>query len=124
MTGKTYPPLKTEGRMPKTLLRLAARHPDKIEEMLNEKAIVTLTGLEDNGYFIYLRDGWWNSLHECHTIQEDTVQECLEVFAYSVVPCDSEDAYCDDGCMERIAAGRDKVSRYVEQQEGRSGGKG
>jgi hypothetical protein len=120
MTG-TYPPLKTEGRMPKTLLRLAARHPDKIGEMLNEKAIVTLTGLEDNGYFIYLRDGWWNSLHWCHTIQEDTVQECLKVFAF-VVPCDSEDAYCDDGCMERIAAGRDDVSRYVEQHSSRDKG--
>jgi len=104
MTGKTYPPLKTTGRMPKTLMRLAARHPDKIEEMSNEKTS-GMMGRDDNGYWIELRDGWICTLYETHHINGFTVQECLEAFAF-VVPCDSPGAYCRDGCMERIAVKR------------------
>lgn len=61
--------MKTYGNPPSSLLRACERHADKIAEVGNEG---------DDGYWVYLKDGWWSRDSETSAIHEHTVRECLQ----------------------------------------------
>jgi hypothetical protein len=52
---------------------------------------------DENGYWIYLKYGWINPLHEIHMVHEDTLKRCAEVLA-EVVKCECAE------CIENVPA--------------------
>jgi hypothetical protein len=60
----------TYGKVPNTLLAACNKHADKIREVGHEG---------EDGYWIYLRDGFWNPLDEVVAIHEYTVSDCLRM---------------------------------------------
>ena len=61
--------IKTYGDPPKTLLDACRKHASKIVEIGNEG---------EDGYWIYLRDGWWNAEASAAVIHEYTVRQCID----------------------------------------------
>lgn len=61
--------MKTYGNIPKTLLKACQKHADKIEEIGNEG---------DDGYWIYLKQRFYNPIIEAHCIHEYTVKACID----------------------------------------------
>ena len=41
---------------------------------------VELFERDEDGYWCYLKEGWWCSDMDCRTIHEDTVRDVLKVF--------------------------------------------
>lgn len=68
----------TATNLPKTLQRWA----DKIDEVSDERA----TG---EGYWIYLKAGWWSPEDETHCIHEDTIRDCAAKMK-CIEPCNHE----------------------------------
>ena len=67
--------------MKKTLQRLVARYPDKIEEVSDEDQM-------GNGYWLYLKPGWIrDSCDEVHSVHEWNMRD-LAVAMRRVAPCD------------------------------------
>lgn len=66
------PKLKTYGFMPATLLKACERLADRVDEVGNEG---------EDGYWIYLRAGWFNPVDGIHAIHEDTIKKCLDKLA-------------------------------------------
>lgn len=74
----------------KVLNRLMESKPNTIDEILDETD-------DDNGYWIYLKRGWATNLeYGRHSIHEDTVKGCLDVFK-SVIECECEDCISGNG---------------------------
>lgn len=44
-----------------------------------------------DGYWVYLKSGWINTMHEVHMVHEDTLGECAEQLRHSVAPCNCDD---------------------------------
>lgn len=61
--------MKTYGNVPKTLIKACERNADKVEQVGNEGS---------DGYWIYLRAGFWNPEEETVAIHEFTVSDCLD----------------------------------------------
>jgi len=59
--------------LPKALQQLQDKYPDIIEEIEDDRD-------HDNGYWVYLTDGWFSPDMESRTIHEDTVKEVLAKF--------------------------------------------
>lgn len=60
--------MTTYGTIPKSLMAACQKHADKIREIGNEG---------EDGYWIYLHDGFWNPLDEVMAIHEYNVKDCL-----------------------------------------------
>ena len=43
-------------------------------------------GIDGDGYWVHLKPGWINTLHETHSVHEDGPRECLGIFPF-VSPC-------------------------------------
>jgi len=55
-----------------------------IDEISDERSL-------DQGYWIYLKPGWINTLHDLHQIHEDTLKECVAVLKNFVTECNCND---------------------------------
>lgn len=64
--------------LPKSLARWA----DVIDEISDERG-------SDEGYWVYLKAGWWSPDDETHCIHEDTIRECV-VKMRNIEPCTKE----------------------------------
>ena len=51
-----------------------------IDEIVDERS-------DDNGYWIYLKSGYVNTMHDVHHIHENTLSECVEQLRDFVEPC-------------------------------------
>ncbi len=65
--------IKTYGGPPASLLRACERHADKIEQVGNEG---------EDGYWIYMRAGWWNREAGTAAIHEHSVRDCITALRY------------------------------------------
>ena len=65
--------IKTSGNPPASLVRACERHADKIERVDDEG---------EDGYWIYLRAGWWNREASTTGIHERNVRDCINAMAY------------------------------------------
>ena len=63
-------PFKTYGNPPKTLVNACLKYADKIEEVGNEG---------DDGYWVYIKPGFWNPSFEVMCIHEHTVKDCRQL---------------------------------------------
>ena len=61
------------GSIPKTLSEACRRHAEKVAEVGNEG---------EDGFWIYLSDGWIDDESGCHAIHEYTVRECVARFRF------------------------------------------
>ena len=73
--------------MKKTLQRLLARYPEKIQDVSDESGV-------GDGYWLYLRSGWsrWGEVHSVH---EWTMKELIRAMRSDVVTCDCEECQRD-----------------------------
>ena len=60
--------MKISSNLPSSLTKACQRHADKIEEAYSEG---------EDGYWIILKDGWWNPDYQAISIHEWTVKACL-----------------------------------------------
>ncbi len=44
--------------------------------------VVEMFSEPDNGWWVYLKPGYWCSAMECGTIHEDTIRECCDMMQY------------------------------------------
>ena len=65
--------ISTSGQVPASLLRACEKHVDKIEQIGAEG---------ENGYWIYLRDGWWKEEAQTVAIVEHTVRDCIRALRW------------------------------------------
>jgi len=81
-----------ERSLPKTLQKLVAANPDKIEAGWSEQD--DFNGSGTWSHWIYLNPGWKNAwldpLGALHIIHEPTVKEVLEQFR-GIAPCDCDE---------------------------------
>ncbi len=54
---------------------------DRIDEVLDERD-------QDNGWWVYLKTGWWSPNTETHCIHEDTLKECAALLRDDVERCE------------------------------------
>jgi hypothetical protein len=55
-------------------------------------------GTDGDGYWVHLKPGFINTLHEVHSVHEDNIGQCVEVFKSDYVkPCACQ------GCKDLIA---------------------
>lgn len=72
--------------MKKTLQRLMARYPDKIEEVSDEGG-----GEYGDGYWLYLKPGWIREPNDpVHNVHEWNMRDLVRSMRY-VVPCNCEE---------------------------------
>jgi hypothetical protein len=45
----------------------------------------------EDGYWVYLKSGWINKLHEVHMVHEDTLAECADQLKNFVETCSCDD---------------------------------
>lgn len=76
-------PVMLCGPVPKSLEAWAAARADKIEEVSDERSL-------GQGYWIYLRPGWYCDDPGLHIIHEDTIAEVKAMWS-SVRKCECED---------------------------------
>lgn len=65
-----------------TLPKCLRKHADKINDISDERN-------DDDGYWVYLKNGWFNEFSETHMIHEDTPSECAKQFSF-VEACNRE----------------------------------
>lgn len=63
----------TYGNPPETLLKHCRKHADKVSEVGNEG---------EDGYWVYLTDGWIDGESGARAIHEHTVKSCINRFAF------------------------------------------
>ena len=56
-----------------------------------------------DGYWIYLKSGLINDLHDVHMVHEDTLKECAEILKSSIVSCRCSDCESDRKEAEKNA---------------------
>jgi len=70
--------------LPKTI----AAYADIIDDVSDER-------LNDDGWWIYLKNGYRHSWMETHVVHEDTLKECAIQLKRDIIPCDC--VFCKEG---------------------------
>lgn len=69
-------------------------------------------GPDGDGYWVHLKPGWINKLHEIHSVHEDNIGQCADVFKMGVIePCECEE------CTRLVAAAAEKKQEVSREQD-------
>ena len=87
-------------KIPATLKRYA----HLIEEIEDYRS----QGKDGDGYWVHLKPGWICTMTGVHSVHEDNITQCAELFPRFVKPCDCKD--CQEMIERRKKEGESKGS--------------